>query len=158
MGREAVGARPSTRRSLERPSTERRQPERGSLAVELAVVAPALLALVALILSYGRFGEVTSLLEQAARDGARAATQARSADDAQQRVSNVTEAATATAPQSCRDTAVGKLVGGFEAGENVTVEVRCTVSFSDLGAWGTPGDTTVVRRFASPLDPNRGVR
>ena len=64
-----------------------------------------------------------------------------------------------SAPASCRDSAVGDVVGDvFEPGDNVTVEVRCTVTFSDLGAWGTPGNTTVARRFSSPLDPNRGVR
>lgn len=139
--------------------SRRRAGDRGSLAVELAVVAPALLALLALVLSYGRFGQVTALLEAAARDGARAASQARSVDDAQERVSDIVETAVEAAPASCRDTAVGVVVGGvFEPGDNVTVEVQCTVTFSDLGAWGTPGSTTVVRRFASPLDPNRGVR
>jgi Flp pilus assembly protein TadG len=142
------------------PTADRpRGNERGSLAVELAIVAPALLAVLALVLSYGRFGQVTALLDMAARDGARAASQARSLDDAQQRVSDITEEAMESAPASCRDSAVGDVVGDvFEPGDNVTVEVRCTVTFSDLGAWGTPGDTTVVRRFASPLDPNRGVR
>jgi Flp pilus assembly protein TadG len=142
------------------PAAERpRGNERGSLAVELAIVAPALLAVLALVLSYGRFGQVTALLEAAARDGARAATQARSLDDAQRRVSDITEAAMESAPASCRDSAVGEVVGDvFEPDKNVTVEVRCTVTFSDLGAWGTPGDTPVARRFSSPLDPNRGVR
>jgi Flp pilus assembly protein TadG len=128
------------------------------MALELAVVAPALLGVLALVLSFGRFASVSGQLEAASRDGARAATQSRSLTDAQARVDDITTDTLARAPRSCRETAQGEVVSGeFEPGQNVTVEVRCTVSFSDLGAWGVPGTTTVVRRFSSPLDPNRGV-
>jgi hypothetical protein len=78
--------------------------------------------------------------------------------EAQNRVSTIISDTLAGAPRSCRDSVRGEVVGGtFEPGQNVTVEVRCTVTFSDLGAWGAPGTTTVVRRFSSPLDPNQGV-
>jgi Flp pilus assembly protein TadG len=129
------------------------------MAMEVAVLAPALLGLLALVLSFGRFASVTGLLEAASRDGARAATQSHSLSDAQDRVTTIISDTLAGAPRSCRDSAQGEVVGGtFEPGRNVTVEVRCTVTFSDLGAWGVPGTTTVVRRFSSPLDPNQGVR
>jgi hypothetical protein len=130
----------------------------GSLSLELALLAPALLAMLALIVSYGRFGSVSGLLETASRDGARAATQSRSLAQAQSRVAGIASDTLAAAPRSCRDSALARLTSGeFVPGSMVTVEVSCTVSFSDLGAWGTPGATTVTRAFTSPLDPNRGV-
>jgi Flp pilus assembly protein TadG len=131
----------------------------GSLALELAVLAPALLAIIGLLFTYGRYAQVSGVLEAASRDAARAATQARSLDEARDRVDTITRETLRRAPGSCQDSATDEIVGGvFQPGMNVTVEVRCTVSFSDLGAWGVPGDVTVVRRFASPLDPYRAVR
>lgn len=48
--------------------------ERGSFSVELAVLAPAVLAMVAFIISVGRVTEGRALVQGAARDAARAAT------------------------------------------------------------------------------------
>jgi hypothetical protein len=128
------------------------------MALEMAVVAPALLGVLALVLSFGRFASASGLLESAARDGARVATQSRSLSEAQSRVNGIVTDTLAGAPQSCKNSAQGRIIGGqFEPGEDITVEVRCTVTFSDLGAWGVPGTTTIVRNFSSPLDPNRGV-
>jgi Flp pilus assembly protein TadG len=54
-----------------RPWAER---ERGSFSLELAVLAPALLIVVAFIISVGRVTEGRALVQGAARDAARAAT------------------------------------------------------------------------------------
>jgi Flp pilus assembly protein TadG len=128
------------------------------MALELAIVAPALLALLALILSYGRYAQVTGLLESAARDGARAATLSRSLPEAQRRLDSIVTDALKGAAPSCRKSASDDVQGtAFQPGDDVTVTVSCTVSYSDLGMWGAPGSTTVRRSFASPLDPYRGV-
>ncbi|MGF7238104.1 MAG: TadE/TadG family type IV pilus assembly protein [Frankia sp.] len=128
------------------------------MALELAIIAPALLAVIALILSYGRYSQVTGLLESAARDGARAATQSRSLPEARQRLDAITADTLRRAAPSCRDSASDQIDSpAFQAGDDVTVTVSCTVSYSDLGIWGAPGSTTVRRSFVSPLDPYRGV-
>jgi Flp pilus assembly protein TadG len=130
----------------------------GSMALELAVIAPALLALIALILSYGRYAQVTGLLESAARDGARAATQSRSLPEAQRRLDAIVADTLKAAAPSCRNSASDDVEGtAFQPGDDVTVMVSCTVSYSDLGMWGAPGTMTVRRSFVSPLDPYRGA-
>jgi Flp pilus assembly protein TadG len=51
-----------------------RRDERGSFALELAVLAPALLLVISFIISVGRVTEGRALVQGAARDAARAAT------------------------------------------------------------------------------------
>lgn len=142
--------------------TRRRPPnpgERGSLALELTLIAPAFFALLSLVLAYGRYAAVTGLTESAARDAARAATQSRSLLDARDRVDRIVADTLADAPPSCRDTGQGRLENvAFLPGDYVTVRVTCDIDYADLGLPGAPGSHTVVRRFTSPLDPYRGVR
>ena len=52
----------------------RKDGERGSFALELAVVSPALLLVIVFIISVGRVTEGRALVQGAARDAARAAT------------------------------------------------------------------------------------
>jgi Flp pilus assembly protein TadG len=132
--------------------------ERGSTSLELVLVVPALLAVLALLLAYGRQAQVSGLLENAARDGARTATLARSYAEADLRVRAVVRDVLVAAPASCRDSA-GSSVGdpaAFVAGRPVTVRVWCSRELADVGL---PLPAVVVTRsFTSPLDPYRGTR
>lgn len=134
--------------------------ERGSIALEFTILAPALLALLALFVAFDRYGQVTGLLESAARDGARAATQARSAEEANRRVDAVVTDDLGQTPSSCANTGSGTVEdsGAFLPGSLITVTVTCTVDYADLGVPGLPGSHTITRSFVSPLDPYRGVR
>jgi TadE-like protein len=140
----------------------RRFTERGALALELAILAPLMLALLLFLMACGRYFQTSSLLEDAARDGARAATQARSQAGAQKVVDDAVTRALGQkqVAASCRNSAKGVLggAGGFKAGEPITVEVSCTINYRDLGLLGLDKDVTVTRTFTSTLDPFRGVR
>lgn len=140
-------------------SVLRGAPERGSLALELTLIAPGFFLLLSLILAYGRYASVTGLTESAARDAARAATQSRSLADAGDRVDRIITQTLLDAPPSCRDTGAGRIEGDtFLPGDFLTVTVTCRVDYADLGLPGAPGSRTVTRQFTSPLDPYRGVR
>ena len=52
--------------------------EHGTMALEMVILAPILLILFMFLLACGRYFQTSSLLENAARDGARAASQSRS--------------------------------------------------------------------------------
>jgi Flp pilus assembly protein TadG len=132
------------------------------MAVELAVLAPLMLLLLLFLMACGRYFQTAAMLEDAARDGARAATQARSQASAQKVVDDAV-ARTVGQDQvaaSCKNSAKGVLntAGGFEAGEPITVEVSCTINYRDLGLLGLDKDVTLTRSFTSTLDPFRGVR
>lgn len=137
--------------------TAARRTEAGSLAVEMAMVAPGLLLIFGLIFAYGRAAQVNGTLESGTRDAARSATVARSYDDALERANVVLLDAMKDAPQSCQNSLDLKITGDYLPGEPVTVTTRCTYDLSDLGLPGAPGTITAESSFTSMLDPYRGL-
>ena len=131
--------------------------QRGTMALEMVILAPVLLLLFMFLLACGRYFQTSSLLESAARDGARSASQARSLPDAQARVDQAVTGTMSQAVKSCKTTASGSITTGFVAGSPLSVEVSCTINYRDLGLLGLGGDTTITKRFTSSLDPYRGV-
>jgi Flp pilus assembly protein TadG len=134
--------------------------DRGSATIELAILAPALLALLGLVIVAGRISAAGSAVEQAAASAARAASIARDARAAQ-------SAAERSARDSLRDQGVacqpltssvdtrgfGVAVG---SPASVTVDVRCTVPMADLAVPGMPGTRMVTATMTSPIDRFRG--
>lgn len=140
--------------------------ERGTLSLELSIIAPMLLLLLFLFIAFGRFGQTAGLLEQGVRDSARSATQTRSPAQMWEAVDAVQSEIAADLPTSCSSslqTAVEYDGGGsFDAGTFVTVTYSCDLSFADLmlpgsGGGGGWSDRAISRSFTSRLDPNRGV-
>ena len=140
------------------PLSSRRRDESGSLAIEMAMVAPGLLLIFALIFAYGRAAQVNGTLESGTRDAARSVTMARSYDDALERAKAVMLDAMKDAPQSCQSSLKLTIVGDYEPGEPVTVSTDCTYDLSDLGLPGAPGEITAKSSFTSMLDPYRGLQ
>ena len=133
--------------------------DRGSLAVELAIIMPLLLLLLALIYAYGRVAQANGTLEAGTRDGARAASQARSGDDAQAAAERAVRDSLGPGATRCLDTLQVRLrEPQLQAGFPVTVRSTCVYPLADLGLPGVPGDVTISSSFTSPVDPNRGVR
>ncbi|MEO3779354.1 TadE/TadG family type IV pilus assembly protein [Micromonospora sp. B11E3] len=147
--------------------------ERGSVAVEVAVLAPAFIGLIVLAGVAGRTAIAQEAVQSAAHDAARAASISRDADAAR-------EAALAAAGSqldwqraNCASqpalTFTGSVNGtpvSFDQayaaapGEPaaVTVRVTCTVSFADIRLSLLPGMTgarAVSATFTSPLDRYR---
>lgn len=129
--------------------------DRGSIALEFTLVAPALLLLVALLLAYARVGQFSGTLDSGVRDAARSATLARSASDAQQQAVRVIT--DAVGPGPCADSLVVEPLPRFVPGEVVTVSASCRYPVADLGLPGAPGTLQARSSFSSPLDPNREV-
>ena len=138
-----------------------RQPfdDNGSATLELAILAPALLALLGLVIAAGRIEVAGGAVEQAASAAAREASLARTGS-----------AARAAAMQSARgslhsqgiacgvlqvvvDTSGFNVAAGLPA--QVEVSVTCTVPLSDLAVPGMPGTRTMRAQMASPLDRYR---
>ena len=133
--------------------------ERGSVSVELALLAPALLLLLSFAVLAGRTQIADNAVEEAARAGAREASLARDATSATALARAQAERSLATQNLRCRTTAVDIDTAGFQAppGQpgDVTVSISCTVSMSDLLAPGLPGSVTVRASFTSPVDAYR---
>lgn len=147
--------------------------DRGGASLELVILAPFLLALGLLIVAFARFTQAKSVVDQAARDGARAATSQNSRRGVDPAVAAAVSDALSHAPSSCRQTAephTEMSKGAFSNAaedtrradpdqvETVTVTVSCYVDLGDLAIISLGRPKYVHFTFTSPLDKWRGYR
>ena len=127
--------------------------ERGSIAVEVAVIAPALLFLVLLVVYAGKVSEADGNVERAASDAARAASlrqhPADATDDAQ--ASATANLAAAGVPCLTLTTTVDTT--DFAPGGTVTV--ACEASMADVTLLGVPGRRTFTATATEVIDTYR---
>jgi Flp pilus assembly protein TadG len=137
----------------------RRDPEAGDAALELIILAPVLLALIALVIAAGRMSVARGSVDAAARDAARQASLARSPGEARIAAELSAQAALRQDGLDCTPTVAVDTVGfGVPLGEpaQVSATVTCQVPLADLVVPGLPGSATLSYTFTSPLDPYRG--
>ncbi len=131
--------------------------ERGTAAVELALLAPVLVVLVSVVVAAGRLVETKSALLSVAREAARAASEApdpAGARDAALATANDVAAGLGLDPARLR---VTQDPGAFGRGDPYEVSVSYTVRLADLPGLGLlPGSfvleadhTELVDRFKS---------
>ncbi|RLP08575.1 TadE/TadG family type IV pilus assembly protein [Propionibacterium australiense] len=157
------GARPdgpSRARGAARAPHARRHPggERGSASLELIVVVPAAVLVIALLTAGWRLWSVRSQVREAAAAGARAASLARSGAEAEQAAAAVVGADLETMQSTCTSPVVHVDTGAFAApagAGDVIVEVSCQVPFTDLMI-PVPGALTAAGHASSRLDSYRG--
>ena len=133
--------------------------ERGSVSVELALLAPALLLLLSFAVVAGRTQIAEGAVQEAARAAAREASLARDAATAAALAGAQAERTLAAQDLRCERTTVDVDTTGFQAppGQpgDVTVSITCVVGMADLLAPGLPGSVTVEASFTSPVDAYR---
>jgi Flp pilus assembly protein TadG len=154
-----MSSHPSWPRPLPGPWRTRRHPgDRGSMSVELVVIAPALALLLLLIGAGGRWVESHGALDGAARDAARAASIGRTAGDADSLAAQAADSDLASSGW-CDGGTVAVGVTGFPAtaavaqGTSVTVTVSCHVNMSPFTVLGFAAATPVTATAVAPLDP-----
>lgn len=130
--------------------------ERGSIAVEVAVIAPALLFLVLLVVYAGKVSEADGNVERAAAEGARAASLRQHPGNAATDARSAVEANLATAGVSCSTLEAIVDTSDFEPGGTVTVTVECTASMADVTLLGVPGTRTFTATATEVIDTYRG--
>jgi len=136
--------------------------EAGSASLEVVILTPSLLALLALLVVAGRIAVAGNGVEQAADEAARSASISRSAAGARHAAEEGALGALAEQGLRCADVAVVVDTGGFAvtvgAPAHVRATVTCTVRLSDLGLPGLPGVRRVTADAVSPLDTYRERR
>lgn len=137
----------------------RSQPERGSLTLEFAILAPAVLALIGLAVVGGRVVVAGAVVEQAAAAAAREASIARDPVTAQTRASSTARDALDGQNLDCRQVSVAVDVSAFTqpVGSSGTIRatVSCLVDLQGLGVPGMPGQRLLEATSASVLDRYR---
>jgi Flp pilus assembly protein TadG len=145
--RPAKAARPAGLAQPARPApADRVDRQRGSMAVELAILAPIMLLLMFFLVLCGRVVEAHGQVDGAARDAARAASIARTAGEAD---TNARQAAQGDLHGWCKGGVPAPAVSGFGPGSGqVIVTVTCDVDLKFIGY----GSITVTGHAVAPLD------
>ena len=135
--------------------------DRGSESVELAILLPVGIVVLALIVVGARIALASDRISGVAGIAARDASIARSASSAQSIATSSATAALASDHLHCTNIRVTVDTSGFDAQPGtsaaITVNVWCTVDLSDIGAQGMPGARTLHDAATSPLDPARDL-
>jgi Flp pilus assembly protein TadG len=137
--------------------------ERGSTSLELAIIAPVLLALLALIVMGGRYAMASTAISGVAGAAARDASLARSPAMARAAAQSSAQATLAAQDLHCQGTPVVAVdTSGFAAPPgtpaSITVDVTCVVVLNGLNVPGLPSTRTLHERAVSPLDSYRSTQ
>lgn len=137
----------------------RPDPERGSMSVEMVILAVPLLLILSIIIGAGRVGMANNALDQIAHDVARVASIARNAADAQTQATTVAHELLAAQGLDCASLSVDVDTSGFSAPvgtpSQVEVEITCTIQFDDLLIPGAPGSSTLTGSASRAIDTYR---
>jgi Flp pilus assembly protein TadG len=127
----------------------------GFSSLELVIITPVVLAMLLLVVGFGRLTHGRQLVQEAAAAGARAATldsnPVRADADARQAAHDILT----PGGISCQTFSTSVNTDDFRPGGQVSVAITCTVGLSDLGLAGFPGSKTMTASATSPLDQFR---
>jgi Flp pilus assembly protein TadG len=133
--------------------------EPGAVAVELALLVPALLLVLGLLMAGGRLWFARTTVVEAAQTAARAGSLARSSAEAGSAGRTAGRQSLATAGLGCAFTSVSVSTAAFSvpvgAPATVTSDIVCRVSFSDLLLPFIPGSIQLTGRGSAALDTYR---
>ena len=135
--------------------------DRGSESVELAILLPVALLVLAMLVIGARVALAGDRISGVAGIAARDASLARSAAAAEQLATASASEALSSRDLHCAEVQVTVDTAGFSSAPgvlaSVSVAVSCTVDLSDVGVAGLPGSRTLRDSATSPLDPARDL-
>lgn len=129
--------------------------ENGSATLELTLLTPLLLSLLMLVVAGGRVVNVRGDLDAAVRDGARAASLARTPGQARIDGTNAVDASLSQRDLSCVNPTYEVDTTNFHAGGSVAVKIDCSVSLSDLTMLPLRSDKRLSATFTEVVDTFR---
>jgi Flp pilus assembly protein TadG len=133
--------------------------ERGSMSVELVLIAPALGLVILLLVAGARVSLAGNAVESAAVAAARDASLSRTTAGAQSSARLAAEVSVAQSGLSCASFTVivddsGLNVPLGEVG-TVSATLTCTLNMTDIALPGLPGTKTITTTASSPVDAFR---
>ncbi|MEU3706969.1 TadE/TadG family type IV pilus assembly protein [Streptomyces anulatus] len=134
--------------------------DRGSYALETAVLAPVTISLLLLMIAFGRITDADGAVDSAARAAARAASLERDAGTARSAARAAADRSLQGEGITCTTSSVDVDTGGYSldlgVDATVTATIACTADLSDIGLPGLPGAKTLTASWSSPIDTYRG--
>jgi Flp pilus assembly protein TadG len=139
--------------------TQRQTPDRhprdaGSVAVEVVLIAPLLIALLVFVADLGRMAHTRGQVDGAAADAARSASQERTPAAAQRAGESAARAY--LGDRACQHLDISIDTAQLRPGGTVTAQLLCTASLSGLGLAGLPGTRAFSASAVAPIDTYRG--
>lgn len=138
-------------------SAARSRGEAGSVAVETAIVAPALVALLLLVVFAGRVSQAEAEVRRAASEGARAASLEYFEDAARSAAEDRVAANLRANDVACAELTTEVDTTALAPGGQVSVTVRCVSDMADIALLGVPGRRTFVARSIEVVDRYRAT-
>lgn len=133
--------------------------EGGSMTLEAVILAPAMMAFVALVVFGARVSLAQQAVQVAANDAARSASIERTQQAAVAASTRSASATLTTQDVECQDVDVDVDASqfGVALGEkaSATATVTCVVSMGSLSMMGVPGQMEISRTASSPIDSYR---
>mgnify|MGYP001315147178 FL=1 len=133
--------------------------ERGAAAVEFAVIVPALVLLLGVMIGAGRIWYAQTVVDQIAGTASRAASLTTTPGEAKAAAQRIAAAQAGTSGLNCAGLEVHTDVAGFQVplGQPAQVRVRvtCAVPLAELAVPGWPGQWQLVADGTSALDRYR---
>lgn len=133
--------------------------ERGAMALEVAVLTPLVLLVVAAMVGGARVWFARATVTDVAHSAARAASLARDPGTASQQAQTTAARGLSTAGLRCSNRSVSVDVSGFAVAvgtpANIRAQVTCRVELADLIGFGMPGSIDVSGQAVSALDSYR---
>ena len=133
--------------------------EAGSVAVEIALLAPALVLVLGLLIAGGRLWFARTSVVEAAQTSARAASLARGPGEAARAGGDAGRQSMTTAGLRCATSSVRVSTAAFAVPvgtpATVTSDVSCSVPFGDVFLPGIPGSIQLTGRGSAALDTYR---
>jgi Flp pilus assembly protein TadG len=127
--------------------------------VELALLVPALVIVLGLLVAGGRLWFARTTVHEAAQSASRAASLARSAGQASSDGTQAGRASLATAGLRCTNQTVSVDTSAFQVPVGVPATLRatitCSVPFGDVLLPGMPGSIALTGTASSALDTYR---
>jgi Flp pilus assembly protein TadG len=133
-----------------------RTSERGSTAVEVAVIAPAFVILMLLVVYAGRVSATDAAVTRAAAAAARAASLRQHPTDATDDAEAAARANLTSSGTVCDQLEVLTDTTDFRAGGTVAVTINCHTSMANVALLGVPGTRTFTGRAVEVIDRFRG--
>ncbi|MCG7524570.1 pilus assembly protein [Streptomyces sp. OfavH-34-F] len=133
-----------------------RHDDRGSAAIEAALIAPPLILFLLLAIAAGRIVMAGQVVDAAAEDAARQASISRVPGEARESALAAARATLTGQGIHCAATSIDLDTSGLGAGTGeaatVTATVTCRVGLSDLALPGVPGTHTMTSTFTSAVN------
>lgn len=127
--------------------------QRGSATVELSCLTVVFVVVVLAISGFGRFALARADLDQAVRDGARAASLRRTPEAASADAAQAVDAALTGGGLACASRQLRVDTSELRPGGQVSVSLRCELDMARVTLLRLPGARTMMASFVAPIDP-----